>query len=183
MIVLINPSQNTVTICDNKVKVFDISDISGIQHEIANKDVIYVTEYVETSGNEIINLIEESYESNSLGDQTEIDDGILYLRTTGKSKCYVNFAGKDYMFAGMYDFKAISDLPENFAQNCKMVRDGLKSGLFEIVNEYKKRELDEKRDSDNSVRIAKKNAFDVSRGSVDDPIEIDLGNKISFKRN
>lgn len=184
MIVLINPHENTVTICGDAVEVYAIHDLSSIAQRLRHAKVIYVTEYVEVDGEEVVNILENMLESSSVvGDQTQIDSGILYLHTTGKAKAYVPFKNKDYYFNGMYDFKQISDLPENFIEECRMVRDGIKSGLFAVVDEYKRSELEKKRDTENVFVTNKKRVAEDSKGGVDDPIEIDLGGKVSFKRN
>jgi hypothetical protein len=183
VIVLINPKQKTVTICDQDVKIYDINDLQSIHDEISNKEVIYVTEYIEAGGDEIVQLIEDNFlTQNYLGDQTEIENGILYLHNTKKTKMYINYMGKDYLFSGIYDFKCIDDLPENFVNNCRSVKDAIKSGDMEIINEYQKSQLEARKDVENIAK-SKRHNKSVEKTLGDDPIEIDIGKASNFKRN
>lgn len=184
MIVLINPHQKTVTICGESIQVLSVTDIENLEYYLNGNEVIYVTEYIETSGEEVVDIIKNTYiDTDTMGDQTQIDSGILYLHTTGKSKVYVNYKNRDYLFSGIYDFKEVADLPDSFLDDCKIVRDGIKSGLFEVVDEYTKKTLEKKKADDHTLIENKRKATADIKGSVDDPIEIDLGGKVSFKRN
>lgn len=180
--VIINPHDKTVTLCDESVRVYKIEEFRSLEAELRNKDVLYVTEFVDTTGEEVMQIIEDLYyEESSLGDQTEIDEGELYLHTTVKSKYFVNHKNKNYFFSGMYDFKSLRDLPENFLTDCKMISDGIKSGVFRVVTEQQKNQIEQQKSI--KIKESTKDKKENAKGSFDNPIEIDLGGTTSFKRN
>lgn len=183
MIVLLNISNKTVTICDKIVKVYPWSHIKEIGLALEGKDVLYVSEVLSVTGDEVIDLINNSIDEEEIGDQTISLESCLYIHCKTKSKVMATYNNKEYMFKGLYDVIPINSLPEGMLEKCKMIVDGLKNGLLEIVDENEKNFLSQKYEEN---FIAEKESLkkleETVKGSLDDPIEIDISSSGNFKR-
>ena len=178
--VIINPVDKTVSICDKTIRVYPINNFTQIQKELKDKEVSYVTEFVDTTGEEVLNIIEELFLDDYVGDQTGLENTELYLHVNNKGNYFVKHENKNYYFSGMYDFKNLKDLPENFVTDCQTISDGIRTGIFRIIDEEQKNEIEQK---NKKIPVKKKQPTDSnSKGSLEDPIEIDIGRKNSFKR-
>jgi hypothetical protein len=132
MIVYINQEDSTVIIIeDKKMYTYKWSDIKSISEKIYNKKVTYVSDVVEASGEDVLSLL-----SSITGEEIDIpeDDGYRYLHYTQKGRFVVPYEGKSYIFKGITDAKLIEDLPNGFIEKCKAIADGLKSGIFKIID-------------------------------------------------
>ena len=81
-------------------------------------------------------------------------------------------------------------MPENFTQKCKAISDGLRDGVFEIVTEEDKIEIEKSKKEESNFKIVKRKernpiseAEKNKKGSLDYPIEIDLSGSGKFKRD
>jgi len=200
MIVFLNPTDRTITICDKIVTVYSWSQTKTLKSILSGNNVIYVTDAVETSGEEVLQVIQESMTEDDLGDQTIVANEQLYFHTTQSGAMMVSYANKVYTFKGAGDLRKIQDLPEGLLENCSYVVDGMKSGLFEIVGEEEKNQILEEVNAKKTDFHNKKNNILVdsgvsasdaaegkkgkfsAKGSVDDPIEIDLSPGAGFKK-
>lgn len=182
MIVLLNISNKTVTICDKVVKVFPWSKLKDITLALEGKNVLYVSEVIAVSGEEVIDLIATSYNDEKLEDQTALEDSEFYIHCKTKMKVAASYNGKEYLFKGCSDFRPITSLPEGMLDGCKMIVEGLKSGLLEIVNDREKYLLEQQYQEDIIIKREESVRLEVVKGSLDDPIEIDLSGAGNFKR-
>jgi len=175
ILVYIDSESRIVTlVMDKVVKTYPFSFIRDIAKEIEGKEVVYVSETLASSGDEVIALVEELLESDN---EESIQNGTLYLRVTTASKNLVKHGNLSFYFQGMYDFKPLSSLPSDFTETCKVVSDGLKSGLFEIVNEQTKIYLEHQKQQQQEEKEEKIRRAKESRnreGSIDNPIQIEL---------
>lgn len=183
MIVLLDTSNRTVTVCDKVVKVYPWSKLKEITLALEGKDVLYVSEVLAVTGGEVIDLITSSYEEDEMGDQTLLEESELYIHCKTKMKVSASYNGKEYLFKGCYDFRPITSLPDGMLEKCKMVAEGLKSGLLEIIDEREKALLEQQYEEN---LITKKEDLErleeIVKGSLDNPIEIDLSGAGNFKR-
>lgn len=185
MIVFLNPLNRTITICDKIVQVYPWYKIAEISKILKDKDVMYVSEIIEVTGDEVINIIEEENDKDysSLGDQTSISEGELYIHAKTKGKYSAVYQGKNYMFNGLYDIKPISSLPEGMLEKCDFIVHCLKNGTMEIINEQEKDDIIQKYEQD--IIEAKDSINKMQekiKGSVEDPIEIDISSQGSFRK-
>jgi hypothetical protein len=120
-----------IIIEDKKMYTYKWSDIKSISEKIYNKKVTYVSDVVEASGEDVLSLL-----SSITGEEIDIpeDDGYRYLHYTQKGRFVVPYEGKSYIFKGITDAKLIEDLPNGFIEKCKAIADGLKSGIFKIID-------------------------------------------------
>jgi len=183
MIVLLNTSNKTITICDKTVKVYPWSKIKEISGILDGKEILYVSEILSVTGDEVIDLINESIGEENIGDQTSILETEFYIHTKTKSKIMATYNGKDYLFKGCYDLRPINSLPEGMLEKCYIIVEGLKNGLLEIVGESEKNFLMQKYEEESIEAKDSLNRLEESiKGSVDDPIEINLSPSGNFKK-
>lgn len=187
MIVFVNPDNKTITICDKTVKIYNWNQFNAITTLLQNKEVIYVTEVVETTGEEVLNVIYDSLSEEDLGDQTSLGTGEMYFHATCKGKVMIVYNGKEYTFKGIEDMRPLDSLPAGMLENCRTIIDGVKSGLFEIINEYERKAIlednliqkEEKKKKNNmvveKVISAKDLAAGVGRDDSDNATVIELG--------
>lgn len=181
MIVFLNTTNKTITVCDKMVKVYPWSKIKELTAVLSNKEILYVTEAVTAMGDDVLDLISSSYNEEDIGDQTHPLDTELYIRCT-KGKLIAVYNGKEYVF-GSNDFKPLFSLPDGITEKCRVVVDALKSGLLCIVDENEKEFLLQQKEEENEAAEERRSRQDeVVRGSVDDPIPIDLTSAGNFKR-
>jgi CRISPR/Cas system Type II protein with McrA/HNH and RuvC-like nuclease domain len=143
MIVFLDPNRQTITICDQTVKVYSWSQVHLLASLLQGKDVIYVTDAVETKGEEVLDIILSEASDEEIGDQTHPYEGHLYFHTTKAGTVRFVHQGKEYVFKGAGDMKRIDSLPEDFLDKWPNVVSGLKDGLFEIISEEDKVRIEE----------------------------------------
>jgi hypothetical protein len=176
MLVYVDPESRTVSLIEGKtVKVFPVSYIALISKEIEGKDVVYVSETLNTTGDEVINLLNEMAESDMA---ESISSGTLYLRYTSRSKCLVNYNGKSIYFEGKYDLKPLNMLPQEILEKCPTIVNGIRDGSFELVNEQTRIFIQQEQEEEIAAKEAKMEREELLRnqeGSYDNPIQINLG--------
>ena len=96
MIVLVNPSNKTVTICDKTVKVYPWHKIQELTDVLSGQEVLYVTSAVETNGEDVLDVIKSSYGEDDMGDQTHPDTEFYVYCTKGI--LITSYNGKEYTF-------------------------------------------------------------------------------------
>lgn len=191
-IVIYNPQQNTLQVCGEQALVIDLyeTSVDEIKSILGKENFIYVTEYLEMNSLSLISMLTD--QDLAVSSDTDMQSDEQYLHLTAKHKMYVKYNDKIIPFLGKYDIKNIKDLPQNIIQESSIIATGLKDGRFAIIDEQRKQELlqEQKQEpprrskqsiiSDTSV---KKSLEDSMQGSFDNPIEIDVTNSASFKRN
>jgi len=175
MIVLVNPSNKTVTICDKTVKVYPWHKIQELTDVLSGQEVLYVTSAVETNGEDVLDVIKSSYGEDDMGDQTHPDTEFYVYCTKGI--LITSYNGKEYTFNSR-DFLPIWSLPEGILDKCKTVVDALKSGMLAIVGESEKDYLIQKREERIAVKVKKNEEL----GSVDNPIPIEISSSGNFRK-
>jgi len=184
LIVFLNILNKTITICDKVVKTYPWSKIKDITSALEGKEVLYVSEAINVPGEHVIDfIIQDSQESSNNHEQILLQDQELYIHSKTKIKVAANYNGKEYLFKGCRDFVSLSSLPEGMLEKCKMIVEGLKNGLLEIVNSEEKAFLEQQyEDEIETKRESLQRLEDTVKGSLDDPIEIDLSGTGNFKR-
>jgi len=178
MIVLVNPSNKTVTICDKVVKVYPWNKIQEIRKILSGQDVMYVTSAIATTGDEVIDVISSSYGEEDIGDQTQTDTEFYVYCTKGI--LITSYNGKEYKFNSR-DFLPIWSFPEEIFDKCKTVSDAIKSGLLSIVGESEKDLLIQERE-EKSLAAKNRGKRTEELGSVDNPIPIDISSSGNFRK-
>jgi len=185
-IVLNKPEENIIYVIDNEVNIYDLRQISAeeLLAILGDEKVLYVSEYIETSSQSLLDLFENQQQEN-----IEENDDEKFLHITTHNKFLVQHNKSTIIFSGMYDIKPISDLPHGILTDCKKVVDNLKSGFLEIIGKRKAKELLLEKDKQPikngraNRKMSQNNIQNENHGSVDNPIEIDLGANGNFKRN
>ena len=177
MIVLVNPLNKTVTICDKTVKVYPWHKIQELTGVLSGQEVLYVTSAVETTGEDVLDVIKSSYGEDDMGDQTHTDTEFYVYCTKGI--LITSYNGKEYSFNSK-DFLPVWSLPEGILDKCKTVVDALKSGMLAIVGESEKEYLIQEREE--KVAAKSKSRKNEELGSVDNPIPIEISSSGNFKK-
>mgnify|MGYP001264933042 CR=1 FL=1 len=140
MIVFVNPNDKTVTVCDTTIKVYSWSEFKAISAKISGKEVVYVVDAMETTGDEVLELLYSSMSDDDKANQKETSSN-SYLHYTQKGRFLVNFEKQEYVFKGITDIKPLSSLPPGFLENCLVIVEGLKNGTFAIIDETEKQQI------------------------------------------
>lgn len=176
MLVYVDPENRTVSLVEGKtVKVFPVSYVALISKEIEGKDVVYVSETLNTTGDEVISLLKEMSESDMA---ESISSGTLYIRYNQKSKCLVKHNGKSVYFEGKYDLKPLNTLPQGILESCPTIVNGIRDGTFELVNEQTRIFIQQEQENEITEKEAKLEREEMLRnqvGSIENPIQINLG--------
>jgi len=178
MIVLVNPSNKTVTICDKTVKVYPWHKIQELRDILSGQDVLYVTSAVETTGEDVLDVISSSYSDEDIGDQTHPDTE-FYIYCT-KGILITAYNGKEYTFNSR-DFLPVWSLPEGILDKCKTVADALKSGLLVIVGESERDYLIQEK-QEKTAAAKNRGRREEELGSVDNPIPIEISSTGNFRK-
>lgn len=193
-IVIYNPETHNLIICDDIVQHIDLNTqtFHDVKNYLGNKKIIYVTEYVETDIDSICDMFQNyDMQQDVVGDVNESISNKQYIHLTNKTKFYAQHGGAQYIFHGLYDCKNIEDFPANFLTDCKDIVEGLRIGLLEIIGESQVQELLSQKAKE-PVRKGKQTIIkdlstnsseDGEKGSIDNPIQIDLSGNGNFKRN
>ena len=183
MILIVDIQNEKINIIkDKKLFVIDSNDIESAVKIVGDSELLYVTELVETTGHEVLQTLFDFDPAEIENLQIDETDR-MYLHVTHPYKTYVDHNGRQYVFAGKHDAKALDDLPDDIIENCEQIMHGIKTGLFEIIDELQKAELDKEKEKSPLSRLKRSVAESKSKGSLDEPIEIDLGGSASFKRD
>lgn len=190
MIVFVDIQQQKINVIDDQnLYVFDATDLDGFAQFVGNRKVVYVTEYIETTGVEVLRALGGLNMHDQDTDSIDVAEQKMYLHVTHPYKTYIEFEGREYIFAGKHDAKALDSLPENILTDCDTIVKGLKSGIFAIIDEEHKNALEKERNNSplgklrKSVAQSRVQDIASNKGGLDDPIEIDLGGSASFKRD
>lgn len=193
-IVIYNPETHNLIICDDTVQYIDlnIQTFDDVKNYLGNKKIMYVTEYIETDVDSICDMfINQDMEQDVVGDVNNVISKKQYIHLTNKTKFYAQHGGAQYIFHGLYDCKNIDDFPQNFLTDCKDIVEGLRIGLLEIIGEHQVQELMLQKAKEPARRSKQTIIKDLStasnedgeKGSIDNPIQIDLSGSGNFKRN
>jgi hypothetical protein len=176
LLVFINTVNQTITICDKHVKIYDLADVDNIIKNLDNS-FLYVTEVISATKEDVINLINSNFNYNN-EEQTAFVEEKYYIHSKNKQKVFVNYDGKEYMFKGCYDFWPLEDLPKNMITECRVVVELLKNGLLEVITETEKQKLLNEQKLNTETKKSRIKISNLkSKATLDDPIEIDVLSK------
>ena len=163
MIVLIDPEQGVVTVCDKTVVEYNIGDIEGIRRAIAGQEVYYITSAKVVSGNEVLSLL-SGVPMSEVYSAPKRKSTNRYLHSARNSRIILKGGNHPYILKGISDFRLLEKVPEEVI-NGERYEKFMRIGKIEIVDEDKKAEII-KMSQQNSMRFQKLNAEKETRVSV-----------------
>jgi len=141
MIVFIDEETNTVMVCEDTVKKYNMTDINGISRAIKGKEVYYVTSADFVNGSDVVDLISNVtgvMESQSVPSPK---NNTMYLHPVKMSDIIIHDDnGKTMILHGASDFKTVDSIPDEF-MHCESIRQYIRAGLIEIVDNKRRLEV------------------------------------------
>ena len=126
-----------------------------------NDSVLYVSNAVQTTSVEVINLIK------SMGvvvqDDIPIDSGIKYLHSPSKGTIYINEFLK---FEGEFDLKIIDEPMAQTIQKNHLLQQLIKNKKIEVIGERQRRKLMMRYKSSQEERLEKQKQIDAGLDSI-----------------
>jgi hypothetical protein len=144
---------------------------------LENDKVIYVTNAVETTSTEVINLIKQS---GVVVETAPVPSGVTYLHATEEGTIYINEFLK---FEGLYDVKVIDENMQAMIEQYPLVKHLISNKKIEIINSVQRmrllKQFDEMEDKKVGSIIVEDSVDDFvkgksSKGEHSDAIVVDL---------
>jgi hypothetical protein len=170
MIVLIDTEKQAVHIYgENGVKTIMFDKIGSLSSYIGDKSVYYVTNAVETTANDIINLVCDITGIEVQPEQQIIipDDSQTYLHYDGNGSMIISDV--NLKLEGKFDVRPIDDKMQLIIARSSMLQKLMKNGKVKVINSQKKKELDIGR----KQWLLKKEEIEKTQDSALDDIIVD----------